>query len=150
MYNNAICGVIFDWVQTLSDGKRTLFPFSEKVLGALKLKYKLGLVSLAGHGNADRWDDLRATGILPYFDAVIVDTTKKPHHYLDCAEQMGIHIQRAAIVDDRMLRGIQIGNNLGCVTFWIQKGPYAYETPTPETGEPTHCIDSIEDLLRYL
>ncbi len=143
-------GVIFDWVETLSHGKRTLFPFSEKVLRTLKSKYKLGLVSLAGHGNADRWNDLKVTGVLPYFDSVVVDTTKKSQHYLDCMNIMGTLPRNTAIVDDRTLRGIQIGNELGCVTFWVQKGPYAHELPTPKTGEPTYRIDTVEDLLRYL
>ena len=143
-------GIIFDWVQTLSDGKRTLFPFSERVLRALKPHYKLGLISLARHGNEDRWADIKSTGVLPYFDSVIVDTIKRPYHYLDCMNVLGTLPKTTAVVDDRIFRGVQIGNKIGCVTFWIQKGPYAHEIPTPETGEPTYRIDTVEDLLRYL
>ena len=143
-------GIIFDWVQTLSDGKRKLFPFSERVLRTLNPTYKLGLVSLACHGNEDQWDDFKITRVLPYFEVVCVDTTKKPQHYLDCMIVLGTIPRTTAIVDDRVLCGIQIGNKLGCTTFWVQKGPYAHELPTPETGEPTYRIDSVEDLLRYL
>jgi len=55
-----------------------------------------------------------------------------------------------AIVDDRTVRGIQIGNQLGCRTYWIQTGEYAHEMPNEETGEPTARINSIEDLLELL
>ncbi len=145
-----IKGIIFDWVGTLSNESRELFPYSEKVLKELKTRYKLGLVSLAGHGNKERREDIEATGVRQFFDSIIIDTSKKPEHYIRCMEEMGTTAATTAIVDDRTVRRIQIGNQLGCTTFWIQKGKYATEIPNRETGEPTHKINSVEDLLRML
>lgn len=53
------------------------------------------------------------------------------------------------IIDDQM-RKIRIGIELGCKTYWIQKGDFEKEMPTVETDEPTKRIDSIEDLLEVL
>jgi len=143
-------GIIFDWVQTLSKGSRELFPYSEKVLRKLKPKYKLGLVSLAGHGNNKRWEDIEATGVKHYFDSIIIDVVKNAEMYLRCIKEMETTPKTTAIVDDRTVRGIKIGNELGCQTYWIKNGPYSHETPNEKTGKPTYVINSVEDLLKLL
>lgn len=143
-------GIISDWMGTLYKRNEGLFPFTIPVLKALKPKYKLGLISLGKEGIEQRRAEIEATGIIPYFNHIIIDTTKTREIYLRCMLEMGLVIKDTAIVDDRMLRGIMIGNQLGCETYWIQKGDFAHELPNAETGEPTHKIDSIEDLLRYL
>jgi len=52
-------GIIFDWIGTLSAGsKGGLYPYTIKVLRALKPKYKLALMSLAGRGIERRYQDL--------------------------------------------------------------------------------------------
>lgn len=63
---------------------------------------------------------------------------------------MGVKPENTLVVDDRTVRGIQIGNHLGCQTAWIQSGQYSGETPNSETGEPTYRINSVEDLLKIL
>ncbi|MFH1377083.1 MAG: HAD hydrolase-like protein [Candidatus Woesearchaeota archaeon] len=146
-----IKGIIFDWVKTLSSGSRSLFPYSERVLKECKKRgYKLGLISLAGRGIEERWEDFRVTGILKYFDSVLVGGEKTEEQFLQCMKEMGTTPETTAIVDDRSIRGIAIGNSLGCTTFWIQKGKWAHEAPNKETGEPTYRINTIEDLLTYL
>ncbi len=142
--------IMFDWIGTLYERNIGLFPYSERVLSQLKTRYKLGLVSLAKSGISVRKAELEQSGIMHMFDSVIIDTSKTQDHYLRCMEQMGTTPETTAIVDDRTQRGIKIGNQLGCQTFWIQKGEYANETPNEETGEPTFRIDSIEDLVKML
>ncbi len=143
-----IQGIIFDWAGTLSQGSRNLFPHSERVLIELRKRgYKLGLVSLAGHGNEKRWEDLRETGVIKYFDSIKVESTKTAEIYLECIKELGLTTETTVIVDDRVLRGISIGKKLSCQTYWIQTGPYSHELPTKETGEPTKRINSVEDLL---
>ena len=148
---NMIKGIIFDWVETLSHGKRELFPYTDKVLEELRGRgYKLGLISLAGHGNNNRKEDIEVTGIKKYFNSIIIDTKKDAEMYLRCMKEMGTTTKTTAIVDDRTVRGIKIGNELGCVTYWVMTPKYVHEVPTKETGEPTHRINTIEDLLKML
>jgi HAD superfamily hydrolase (TIGR01509 family) len=143
--------IIFDWVETLSEGSRSLYPYSKNVLEELRSRgYKLGLISLAGHGNAKRSEDIKATGIEPYLDSVIIDTVKTPEIYLRCIKELGATPETTAVVDDRTLRGIKIGNQIGCQTFWVMSKKYLHEAPNEETGEPTYRINSVEDLLRIL
>jgi len=143
--------IIFDWVETLSDGSRSLYPYSTIVLGELRNRgYKLGLISLAGHGNSKREEDIETTGIKPYLDSIMIDNVKTPEMYLRCIKELNANPKTTAIVDDRMLRGIKIGNHLGCQTFWVMGKKYIHETPNEETGEPTYRINSIKDLLEIL
>lgn len=144
-------GVIFDWVGTLSEGSCKLFAYSERVLQECKSKgYKLGLISLAGHGVEQRLDDFKKTEVIKYFDSVKVNVNKTTKQFLECMQEMGTIPKTTLIVDDRTVRGIMIGNQLGCKTAWVKNGKYANETPTKETGEPTYIINSIEDLLDIL
>lgn len=143
-------GIIFDWVGTLYERNKGLFPYSERILRELKPQYRLGMVSLARDGIEARAAELSSSGLMGLFDSVVIDTSKTPKQYLRCMEELGVTPQETSIVDDRAVRGIQVGNLLGCRTFWIQIGEYAHEMPDSETGEPTHRIDSVEDLLRIL
>ena len=143
-------GIIFDWIGTLYERDKGLFPYTERVLRELKPKCKFGLVSLARNRIEARRQELEQSGILHLFDSVIIDISKTPEHYIRCMEEMGTAPETTVIVDDRTVRGIKVGNQLGCQTYWIQKGEYAHEIPNKETGEPTYRIDSIEDLLLFL
>ena len=80
----------------------------------------------------------------------VIDKTKTPNHYLTCMNSFKTKPRETAIVDDRVIRGISIGNQIGNITYWIQKGEYAHEHPNKETGEPSYKIDSIQDLLYVL
>lgn len=142
--------IIFDWMGTLYEKNKGLYPYSEEVLKNLKQGCKLGLVSIAKSGLEKRKQELESSGIMPYFDSVIVDISKTAEHYLRCMREMGTTPETTAIVDDRTLRGIMIGNQLGCKTFWIQKGEYAHELPNEETGRPTFIINSVKDLLELV
>lgn len=142
--------IIFDWNGTLYEKGIGVFSFSENVLQKLKPKYKLGLVSIAKEGIEERWKNLRASGLMHYFDSVVVNTKKEKEEFLLCMKELGVKPEETIIADDRTVRGIKVGNELRCETFWIQKGPFAQELPNEETGEPTHKIDSVKVLLEYL
>lgn len=143
--------IIFDWIGVLSAGsKGGIFPYSQRVLQELKPKYKLGLVSLAGFGNERRVKDIEESGLKRYFDSIVVDTTKKPEHYTQCMNELESYPESTLIVDDRTVRGIQIGNKLGCKTCWVMYEKYLHETPNEETGEPTYRIKSIENIFEVL
>jgi len=143
-----IKGIIFDWIGVLSAGsKGGVYPFAEEVLQRLKHSYQLGLVSLAGFGKKRRRQDIDESSLKTYFDSVVIDTTKTQQHYLRCMDEMNVSPVQTLIVDDRTVRGIKIGNELGCKTCWVMEDTYLDEVPDEKTGEPTFRIKSIKDIF---
>lgn len=143
-------GIIFDWNGTLYEKNKGLFPKTIEILEYLKQNYPLCLITLAKEDNQKRQEILKQTGIIFYFKHIIIDTTKTTQHYQKCMEMMHTSPQNTIIIDDRTQRGIKIGNQLGCQTYWITEGEYAHELPDKETGEPTKRIKNIEELLKCL
>jgi FMN phosphatase YigB (HAD superfamily) len=145
-----INGIIFDWVGTLYQfGGKGLFPYSEKVLKELHLKYKLGLISKAVADNVEnRLKQINE--FKDYFSFVIIDIDKTPEQFTQCMKELKLKPKETAVVDDRMDRGIQIGNQLDCVTYWIKNGKYSDILPNKKTGQPNYIINSVEDLLKLL
>ena len=80
----------------------------------------------------------------------ITDIDKTPEQFIECMRKLRVKPENTLVVDDRTVRGIQIGNKLGCQTAWIWKGEYAHEVPNKKTGQPTKIINSVEDLLHIL
>lgn len=144
-----INAIIFDWAGTLYEKNKGLFPYSEKILQKLKPKYKLAVISKAVSDSIEtRLKQINEIG--NYFDVIIADVNKTPKHYLDCMKEMDVKPENTLIVDDRTLRGIKLGNHLGCQTYWIKNGEYSHEIPNKKTGKPTKTINSVEDLLKIL
>ncbi len=144
-----IKAIIFDWVGTLYEKNKGLFSYTKKVLQKLKSKYKLAIISKAGSDSVEiRLKQINK--IKHYFDVIIVDRDKIKEQYLDCMKKLNVKPENTLVVDDRMLRGIIIGNKLGCKTAWIKRGKYSHEIPNEKTGEPAYKINSVEDLLKIL
>lgn len=142
--------IIFDWVGTLYQfGGRGLFPYSEEVLKRLHKKYKLAVISKAVSDNVEiRREQINE--VKRFFNVVIVDTEKTLEQYVECMQSLNVKPENTLVIDDRTVKGIKIGNKLGCQTYWIRNGKYANETPNKETGQPTRIINSVEDLLPIL
>ena len=142
--------IIFDWIGTLYQfGGNGLFTYSEKILKELKTKYKLAVISSA-HSDNVKNRLAQINKIKKYFDVIIVDIDKTPEQFIECMRRLNVKPENTLVVDDRSLRGIMVGNRLGCQTAWIQNGKYAHEVPNEETGEPTYKINSVEALLKIL
>jgi len=147
---NKIEGIIFDWHGTLADRDHSIFDFSKTVLTELKNRgYKLGLLSTS-KDIENRKKIIRQSGIAHYFDVIMVDSKKTVGHFKTCMQKLEITPTSTAVVDDRTVRGIKYGNALGSTTFWIQHGKFENELPNNETGEPTHRIDTVSDLLNFI
>jgi len=147
---NKIEGIIFDWHGTLADRDHSIFDFSKTVLTELKNRgYKLGLISTSKNIK-ERKQIIAQSGLQSFFDVVLVNTTKTIEHFKQCIDQIGTSPKTTCIVDDRTIRGIKYGNQLGCTTFWIQRGKFENELPNDKTDEPTHRINTVTELLNFL
>ncbi len=142
-------GIIFDWIGTLYDKQNGIFPEARKVLLALRPHYRLGLVSLAHH-RKKRESQLRESKLRNYFDAIIIATKKTPDYYQWCMREMGSTPATTTVVDDRITRGIAIGNQLGCTTCWIMNPKYADEGPNEDYDPPHYSLHSLDGLLHIL
>lgn len=142
--------IIFDWIGTLSQfGGKGLFPYSEEVLRKLRPKYSLAVISKAFPGDIGE-RQYQINEIRQYFEFTLVDAEKDPEDFIYCMEKLKVLPANTLVVDDRMDRGIKIGNDLGCVTAWIQQGKHKNILPSKETGKPDYKINSVEDLLSIL
>lgn len=129
MKKEKVEAIIFDWVGTLYQfGGTGLFPYSERILQELQPHYRLAVISKAVSANVENRLKQIAE-IKKYFEVIIADVDKTPEQFKLCMEKMGVKPEKTLIVDDRTVRGIQIGNDLGCQTAWIQRGQYANEYP---------------------
>jgi len=148
--NENIEAIIFDWIGTLYHfDKKELFPYSKEVLSKLQPEYKLAVISKAVSDSIEnRKKQIYEIG--NFFDVIIVDFDKTETHYKACMAKLGVSPKNTIIVDDRIDRGIQIGNVLGCQTYWINNGKYSHILPNEKTGQPTKIINSVEDLLKIL
>ncbi len=141
--------IIFDWIGTLYQfGGKGLFPYSERVLTKLRERgYKLAVISKALPEDIEarkkQIDEIRS-----YVDYILVDTEKTREQFLNCIKILRTIPSKTLVVDDRSIRGIHIGNQIGCETAWIQNGKYSHEIPNDKTGFPKYLIDSVEDLLK--
>ena len=141
--------IIFDWTGTLYERNKGLFSYSKEVLQELKLKYKLAVISkVVSSSVEERLKQINS--ISKYFEVIIADTDKTPEHYIKCMKKLKVKPENTLVVDDRTLRGIKIGNKLGCLTYWVKNGEYANEIPNKKTGQPTKIIKSVKDLLTIL
>ncbi len=148
--------IIFDWGRTLfdSDGKIE-FPESEDILKYCKEKgYRLGLVSLtsmySNAGLAERKNQIDDSVLRKYFEFALVTDTDKDVLFEQAVRRFDLPYENILVVDDRTARGIKWANQKGCQSVWMQKGKFADELPNAETGQPTHTIHNLSELLKII
>ena len=145
----AIRTIVFDWIGTLYERDKGPFPKSQEVLETLAIHYRMGLISLTSNISR-REAEIMDSGLWKHFQYVQACTEKNASEYWKCMNKLNSLPEATLVVDDRTIRGIQIGNRLGCQTCWIEQGEHANETPNDETGNPTYSIQSIGELPALL
>lgn len=150
-YGKMIKAIIFDWTGAVYERNKGLFSFTKEVLDKLKPNYKFGLISKSSNPETRRLE-IAQSGIEDYFDYIKVVDKKGRSEFMDCIDELGMrdNLNKVLVVDDRMSRGIETGNILGCKTCWIQFGDRSFDCPTIETGEPNYKINSIKELPNLL
>ena len=148
-----IKAIIFDWGRTLYDSEQgRLMSGMSDVLPTLAQRYKLAIVSLVSgeyeRRSAERRQILRNSGSESCFAAVRFVAADKDSAYAETLAELCVRSEEAAIVDDRVRRGIAWGNQHGALTVWLCRGRFAAELPDAATGAPAHTIGELSELAR--
>ncbi len=149
-----VTSVIFDWGRTLWDPEReALFHGVEELLARISGQYDLYIVSMASKGEEEivrRKELIRSLSLEPYFKEIVFVTEEKGEAYASVFARHALVPSHTMIVDDRMVRGIAWGNDVGAVTVWFQNGKFADELPDESTGQPTCHIREFLELQNLL
>lgn len=147
-----IKAIILDYGRTLHDHEvGNFFPEAEEVLKTLRRKYRLALVSITSPDDVPRrLVKLQKFDLAKYFESVEIVHEKKNEALERTVQRLGAPYEQVAIVDDRSHGSIAWGNKHGCTTVWLQKGKFADELPDATTGQPTHIIHELKDLISIL
>lgn len=143
-----IKAIIFDWGRTLYNPDiKQPFPGVMNLLEYLSGKYTLAIVALASDGNVERrMRVIREHDMGKYFASIFIEGgNDKDRLYDALLVKLAIPSKEAAIVDDRVVRGIRWGNQHGCVTVWMKQGKFSAELPDKDTGRPRHTIHDIRE-----
>ena len=144
-------GIIFDWIGTLVSRDGTPITHALEILTLLTQSglYDVSVISQASNPER-RIRDIHASTLNPYITYSRATPQKTPQSYQDMMGLMQTESRSTTVIDDRTIRGIQIGNQLGCRTIWFKNGEHARELPTRETGQPTKTITSLSELIGLL
>jgi FMN phosphatase YigB (HAD superfamily) len=154
--DNKVKAIIFDWGRTLYDSEeKREFEESEEVLKYCKSKdYKLGLVSLVTeNSNAtleERLLQIEGSPLRKYFEITLAADNDKDRLFDQVVETLKFPRSQILIVDDRVVRGTNYANRMGHPSVWLQLGKFATERPNEQTGNPTHTIQSLRELMQYI
>jgi HAD superfamily hydrolase (TIGR01549 family) len=122
---------------------------SKKILGELKAKYRLGLVSNF-YGNLDKVCD--SIGISEFFD-VMIDSEKegieKPHPGIFSLALLKLNAnpEDTFVVGDSYERDIVPAKILGCKTIWLKKKSFKENS---NTDSADYIVGDIKDIMKYL
>ena len=153
LYNGPMARlIIFDWGRTLYDpDAKSLLSGASETLQILKRKHLLAVVALASDGDIERRQRaLKESGIETLFSLVLFGAENKDALYKQALNDLQINPSEVVIVDDRVIRGVRWGNQNGAKTIWLRRGKFSEELPDADTGEPTHTITDISELVGLL
>lgn len=143
--------IIFDLGRTLYDvDNKRLFTDTIKTLEYLYKKYDLVIVALATAGQSkiiERLEIIKENNLEKYFKEILFSIDNKDALYAKVLNKSNLKPEEILIVDDRVVRGIKFGNNVGTKTCWVQNGKFSLELPTKGTKYPDFTIKSIGELL---
>ncbi len=151
-----IKAIIFDWGRTLydSDAKKEFLDAEEVLKYCQDHAYRLAVVSLTSqHSNStldERGLQIEKSFLRKYFEVALVTDADKDKLFDEIVKKFGLPREQVVIVDDRIVRGIRYGTRHGHPTVWLQKGKFAQELPNLETGQPTHTIHELGELLEII
>jgi|TARA_B100000315_G_C14548687_1_gene574563 FMN phosphatase YigB (HAD superfamily) len=143
-----IKAIFLDWLNTLYNYKaQELFPDAIDLLKYLKPKYKLAVMSQSDDPIPIRVKAIES--LTPnFFDEIFITKGSKDALYEEALKKFNLNPEEVAVIDDRVIKGIQWGNKRKVTTIWMKRNDY--EPPTEVTGQPTHTVTELEQLKEIL
>lgn len=136
--------VIFDWLRTLYDPERQrLMP------GALKLCLKLSANGIAliiiSRGEPKRKKEIKESALAQYCLAISVEKEKSLRQFRRIVKRFPAGTP-TFVVGDRVKEEIRMGNRLGLITIWLQKGKFRKEVPKNNAELPSFTIRDLGEV----
>lgn len=151
-----IKAIIWDWGRTLyeSDEKKEL-PESLEILKYCQNKgYRMVVVSKAGPGSTvdveERTNQIETSPLRKFFELVYVTDKPKPEFYEKCVEHFDLPREQILLIGDRTQREVIYSNQHGHPSIWIQRGKFAHELPDEQTGQPTHTVSELNEIMKII
>jgi len=150
-------GIFFDAGNTLlveEPGKHlwemalVRIPDALEVLTALKLRYRLGIISnTVGSGDAELVEVLEKAGLRPLIDALVTSrdfgkAKPDPAIYAEGARRLRVSLDQTLMVGDRLDTDVAGALNAGIPAVWLRH-PGALAIPGIA---PTHVIERLAEL----
>ena len=139
----------WDYYQNPKLDELMIFPDTKEVLGKLRERYKLILIS---QGMADSQNErIDKLGVRDYFDEIYLpERGKKKEVFDEVFSKLDLEANRVLVVGDRIDGEIKIGNELGMKTCRIMKGKYKVLEPRFQNEEPDFVINTLRGLYGVL
>jgi HAD superfamily hydrolase (TIGR01509 family) len=130
----------------------TPIPGAIEVLTALKMRYRLGVISnTVGSGDAELVEALERAGIRPLIDALVTSrdfgaAKPDPAIYVEGARRLGVPLDATLMVGDRLDTDVAGALNAGIPAVWLR---HPGTIPIPGIAA-THVIDRLAELPGWL
>ncbi len=156
-----IRGINFDFGDTLiveERGKHLWemaalpLPGALEVLGTLKGRYRLGIISnTVGSGDVQLAQTLERVGMAQFIDAIVTSrdfgrAKPDPAIYAEAARRLGVPLGQTCMIGDRLESDVAGALKAGIPGIWLRHRKAA---PVPGI-EPTHTIRHLRELLDWL
>ncbi len=138
-----IKGIIFDFNRTIYDPeKNALTEGAIELLEDLSSRFQLCLLSKTDE--ADRRKQISKLGLDKYFkDIQVNEGEKHKSHFKRCLKIMNLKASEVAVIGDRVVGEIRVGNQLGMLTIWYKSGKFATRLPQNEQEVPDYTITAL-------
>ncbi|MCC3373192.1 HAD family hydrolase [Cohnella sp. REN36] len=120
------------------------------VLNALKGKYKLLLLT---NGSPDLQEEKLAMTpeLAPYFDEIVIsgrfgEGKPSPRLFAHAVERLGVEVEEAVMVGDKLTTDIQGANGVGMISIWINR----HGASRNDEIVPRHEIARLDELPELL
>ena len=124
------------------------FPGVRQMLGRLRKKYKLGLVTFGGYERQNKKIDALKLRALFQFIGVDqyskLELTKK-ECFEDFLKKFGLNANEVICIGDKPMDEIKIANQLGMTTVRVQQGRYAKTAPDDDYEIPDYTVKKVTD-----
>ena len=129
--------------------KLDIFPDTIEVLGSLKKKYKLVLISQGSY--PQQMKKINFLKIRDYFDLIFISKLgEKGEYFKKAIKELNLKPEEILDVGNRIDSELKIGNELGMITVRILKGKYRFIKPREKNEKPDFEINNLKEIYGIL